>query len=212
MKKTNKNEIVVSFLQKTFPDAKCALIFDSSFQCLVAVMLSAQTTDIAVNKCTPALFSDYPDAKSLSKADQKDVENHIHSLGLYKNKASNLIAMSKALMERFSGEVPSTKEELCSLPGVGNKTASVVLLECFGVPGIAVDTHVGRIAKRLGYAKESDEPTVIQEKLEKTFTKQEQEHLHHQLIWFGRTICHAKKPECERCGLQDICHFFKKCS
>ena len=210
MTMTAKSEAVVAFLKKRFPDAKCALNFSNPFECLVAVMLSAQTTDASVNKVTPSLFSAFPNAKALSEALPTEVEPYIHSLGLFKNKAKNLVAMAKALMERHQGEVPSTKQELVALPGVGIKTANVVGAECFAIPAIAVDTHVHRVAFRLGYSKKEDAPERVEAILEKAFPHSLYIPLHHQLIHFGRAICHAQKPDCGNCELGQYCRLQKK--
>ena len=209
----NKKESdVIAFMAKRFPDAKCALVFSNPYECLCAVMLSAQTTDKSVNLVTPKLFEAYPNPSSLAKANLEDVETIIKSLGLYKNKAKNLIAMAKVLVEEHGGEVPSRKEDLVSLPGVGVKTANVVGAECFGTASIAVDTHVSRVASRLGYAKEGTDPVKIEGILEKRFPKESHIKLHHQLIWFGREICHARKPDCPSCELGCHCLYFKKAS
>lgn len=175
-------------------------------------MLSAQTTDESVNRVTPALFSKYPDAFALAKANVKDVEEIIHSIGLYHAKAKNLIALSNALVDQYGGQVPGDKEKMRTLAGVGVKTSNVVGAICFGIPAIAVDTHVARVSRRLGYAKEDDEPEEIEAKLERRFPKQKHIRLHYQIILFGRNVCHAKKPECERCELTGRCHYFKKSS
>ena len=209
----NKKESdVIAFMAKRFPDAKCALVFSNPYECVCAVMLSAQTTDKSVNLVTPKLFEAYPNPSSLAKANLEDVEAIIKSLGLYKNKAKNLIAMAKVLVDEHGGEVPSRKEDLVSLPGVGVKTANVVGAECFGTAAIAVDTHVSRVATRLGYVKEGTDPVKIEGILEKRFPKESHIKLHHQLIWFGREICHARKPDCPSCELGSHCLYFKKAS
>ena len=209
----NKKESdVIAFMAKRFPDAKCALVFSNPYECVCAVMLSAQTTDKSVNLVTPKLFETYPNPSSLANANLEDVEAIIKSLGLYKNKAKNLIAMAKVLVDEHGGEVPSRKEDLVSLPGVGVKTANVVGAECFGTAAIAVDTHVSRVATRLGYAKEGTDPVKIEGILEKRFPKESHIKLHHQLIWFGREICHARKPDCASCELGSHCLYFKKTS
>jgi len=208
----NKDLFIASALEELLPDAKCALDFSSPFQCLVAVSLSAQTTDVAVNRVTPALFSSFPDAFAMADAPLEEVKNLIRSIGLYDHKAKNIIALSKKLVESFGGQVPQTREELTTLPGVGVKTANVVLAECFGVPAIAVDTHVSRVAFRLGYCKQGEDPIRIEQILEKRFPKEMWIKLHHRIIWFGRLVCHAKKPECEKCPLQSVCVYFKKAS
>jgi endonuclease-3 len=207
-----KNEAVLSFLDANFADAKCALHFHNPFECLIAVSLSAQTNDKSVNQVTPALFLAYPDPFALAKASVKEVEPYIESLGLYHNKAKNIVNLANALVNQFDNAVPLKKEDLLSLPGVGIKTANVVLAECAGVPAIAVDTHVNRVAVRLGYAKKSDEPFTVEKKLEKQFDPKDYIKLHHQIIAFGRAICHSQKPECARCGLHEHCLYFKKCA
>lgn len=200
----------LDYLERLFPEPGCALHFSNPFECLCAVMLSAQTTDESVNRVTPALFSSYPDAFALAKADIKDVENIIHSIGLYHAKAKNLLALSNALVEQYDGQVPANKEKMRTLAGVGVKTSNVVGAICFGIPAIAVDTHVARVSKRLGYAKDDDEPEEIEVKLERRFPKEKHIRLHYQIILFGRNVCHAKKPECERCELCSRCRYFKK--
>ena len=199
-----------SFLEGAFPDAHCSLHFSNPFEALVAVMLSAQTTDEAVNRVTPSLFEAYPNAFALSQATQEEVEAHIKSLGLYHNKAKNLVALSRVLVNQFNGDVPSSFEDLLTLPGVGIKTANVVCAECFGRPAIPVDTHVARVSKRVGYAKNKDEPADVEKRLEKIFPKDSWIPLHHRIIAFGREICHALSPECHRCGLQSLCPYRAK--
>lgn len=207
--KTSDQEFV-AYLEELFPEPGCALNFSSPFECLCAVMLSAQTTDASVNKVTPALFAAYPDAFALANASLKDVEEKIHSIGLYHAKAKNLIGLSQALVERHHGEVPADKEAMRRLPGVGVKTSNVVGAICFGIPAIAVDTHVARVSKRLGYAKEDDAPEDIEVKLERRFPRDIHIRLHYQIILFGREVCHAKGPECGRCALTERCRYFKK--
>ena len=207
--KTREAELV-EYLDDLFPDPQCALHFHNPFECLCAVMLSAQTTDASVNKVTPGLFAAYPDALALSQASLEEVESHIRSIGLYHAKAKNLIGLSKALVERHGGQVPSNKEDMRKLPGVGIKTSNVVGALCFNIPAIAVDTHVARVSKRLGYAKETDAPEEIEKKLEKLIPKDLHIRFHHQMIWFGRTVCHAQNPACDQCKLTKRCVYFKK--
>lgn len=209
---TENDSFFLDYSERLFPEPGCALHFSSPFECLCAVMLSAQTTDESVNRVTPELFQKYPDAFALAKADILDVEKIIHSIGLYHAKAKNLIALSKALVENYDGEVPADKEKMRRLSGVGIKTSNVVGAICFGIPSIAVDTHVARVSKRLGYAKENDEPEEIEVKLERRFPKDVHIRLHYQIILFGRNVCHAKKPECDRCELSSRCRYFKKSS
>ena len=207
--KTSDQEFV-AYLDELFPKPGCALRFSNPFECICAVMLSAQTTDASVNKVTPALFEKYPDAFALSRAELTDVETIIRSIGLYHAKAKNLIGLSQTLVERHHGAVPENKEDMRKLPGVGVKTSNVVGAICFGIPAIAVDTHVARVSKRLGYAFENDEPEKIETKLERRFPKEIHIRLHYQIILFGREICHAQRPDCESCRLQGRCRYFMK--
>ena len=192
-------------LDELYPDARCELNHRNHFELLVAVVLSAQTTDERVNSVTPFLFKKYPDARRLSKADLKDVEDIIKPIGLYHNKAVNIIKLADMLTEYYGGEVPSEREDLESLPGVGRKTANVILSNCFDVPAFAVDTHVSRVSKRLGIAEKDDDPNKIEEKLMNYFPEKYWGKLHHQFIFFGRYKCKAAKPECSDCPLKKIC-------
>ena len=208
--KRNNPLPLASLLFLHYPDACCSLNFNSPYECLVSVLLSAQCTDAKVNKVTPILFSRYPDILSLSKADAEDIEKVIKPLGLAKAKAKNLQKLASFLVENFKREIPRDYEALLSLPGVGNKTARVVLMEAFGVPSFPVDTHVGRISSRLGLVKEGLSPTQIEAVLERIFPKEEQRRLHHCFIAFGRDICKARSPECQRCFLNAQCAYFLK--
>lgn len=211
MLKTKTNDII-NFLEKEFPGVGCELVFANPFECLVAISLSAQTTDKSVNKVTPTLFAKYPDANALSKAEQSDVEAIIKPLGLYKNKAKNIINLASDIVTKFGGEVPNNIDDLTSLSGVGTKTAGVFLLEISGVQAMPVDTHVHRVSDRLGYSKPSMDPYDLQLKLQRVFPKEKWGQLHHQLIHFGRKICHAKSPQCQICELHEHCLYFKKTS
>lgn len=206
MKSKLDYEFILQKLDEMYPNAHCKLNYTTIFELLIAVMLSAQTTDISVNKVTPKLFERYKSPQELANASLKDVENYIHTLGLYKNKSKNLIEMSKVLLDKFNGEVPKTKEELLTLPGVGVKTASVVLIEGYKIPAFPVDTHIERISKRLGIAKKSDDAIKVMEKLMKKYPKETWGKLHHQMIFFGRYTCNARKPKCEECLLKEKCH------
>lgn len=197
-------------LDKMYPDAHCELNYSTIFELLVAVMLSAQTTDASVNKVTPNLFSKFNTPELLADATLEDVENSIRTLGLYKNKSKNLIEMSKMLVEKYNGIVPSNKEELLTLPGVGVKTASVVLIEGYKIPAFPVDTHVERISKRLGMAKKDDTAIDVMNKLMKKYPKDMWGKLHHQMIFFGRYTCIARKPKCNECLLKEKCPEYSK--
>lgn len=204
MKRSSK-EYIIENLNRLYPDAHCELNHKDSFELLIAVVLSAQTTDVSVNRVTPALFEKYPDALSLSEASEEDVMRLIHSIGLYNNKSRNIINLAKELVKRFDGEVPSKREELESLPGVGRKTANVVLSNCFDYPAFAVDTHVSRVSKRLMIARKDDDVLTIEKKLMKFFPRNCWSRLHHQFIFFGRYKCKAKNPECTDCPFRDSC-------
>jgi endonuclease III len=209
---TEKSEAVLASLKRHYPDAKCALTFNNAFECLVAISLSAQTTDKSVNAVTPKLFADFPTPFALANAPISAIEADIKSLGLYHNKAAHLHQLSGDLQGKYGGEVPLDFEKLTHLSGVGTKTAGVFLLEMASRPAIPVDTHVHRIADRLTYSKEKDDPLDVEKKLEKSFPKEEWMFLHHAFIAFGRAQCHAKNPECALCDLQSYCAYFKKCS
>lgn len=211
MTKKELANIVNEKLDIMYKDAKCGLDYNNIFELIVAVSLSAQTTDVSVNKVTPVLFSKYPTPYDLKEADVKDVENIIRSIGLYKNKAKNIILLSKELCERFNGDVPKTMKELESLQGVGYKTASVVLVEGFKIPAFPVDTHISRITKRIGLVKEELDPTHISKYLMKLYDKSLYHKLHHQMIYLGRYTCKSQKPNCDECLLKDVCkHYIKK--
>ncbi|MBE6041183.1 MAG: endonuclease III [Clostridiales bacterium] len=210
MKRIRDKELIASIiedLKKMHPEAACALDHRSLFELVVAVVLSAQTTDVSVNKVTPVLFERYPDPEALAAADRSEVEDIIRTIGLYKNKAANIIKLAQKLNEDYGGEVPGNFDDLVSLPGVGRKTANVVLAEGFKVPRIAVDTHVFRVSNRIGLAEADD----VNE-TEKQLMESIPEHLwilaHHLLIFHGRKCCKARKPECNNCLLNDKCCFY----
>jgi endonuclease-3 len=191
-------------LARLYPDAHCALHHQTPLQLLVATILSAQCTDARVNLVTPALFARYPDARALASADQGELERYIQSTGFFRNKARNIIACCQALVERHGGEVPGTMEELVPLAGVGRKTANVILGTAFGVPGITVDTHVGRLSRRLGLS-EQDDPGKVERDLMRLIPKKDWTMLSHRLIFHGRQVCHARKPDCGHCRLAELC-------
>lgn len=196
---------IIYTIDELYPDAHCELNHHNAFELLIAVVLSAQTTDKRVNMVTPDLFRQYPNSKLLGNANFEDVAVLIRSIGLYRNKTLNIIALSKELEDRFMGIVPNNRRDLMSLSGVGRKTANVVLAVAYDVPTFAVDTHVARIAKRLGLAKYSDDVETIERKLCRKIDRQLWNKSHHQFIFFGRYFCKAIKPECEQCPLSDIC-------
>ena len=198
-------QFIYEELLKMFPEAHCELNFSTVYQLAVAVMLSAQTTDVSVNGVTGTLFERYPDAEAMSKAEQKDVEEIIKSIGLYRNKASNVISMSRKLQEEFSGVIPDDMDKLTSLPGIGRKSANVILSEGYKHPAIAVDTHVHRVSARLGLAKETDTPDQTEMKLRRKFPKENWSKLHHLMIFFGRYRCHSRNPECDDCPFRENC-------
>lgn len=205
MEHMSVNEIL-SHLDELYPDAHCELEHRNNYEMAIAVILSAQTTDASVNRVTPVLCAKYPDLSSLAQGDIHDIEKCIASLGLYRNKARSIQGFAKGVMENFHGEIPRTMEELTTLPGVGRKCANVILSECFQVPALAVDTHVTRISKRLGLCYQKDDVTIIEKKLKRKVPKERWIKTHHQMIFFGRYLCHARNPECYRCPFTEICH------
>lgn len=205
MNKKDKLDIITSFLDELFPNPKCELNYNKDYELVIAVMLSAQTTDKSVNKVTDILFSKYNSLDELEKASIEDIEDIIKSIGLYKNKALNLKGIVHSLIYNFDYVVPSSKEDLMKLPGVGNKTAGVIRAEIFKIAELPVDTHVQRISKRLGLANEKDDPLEVEKKLKKLFPKERWIKTHHQFIHFGRYFCTAKSPNCNSCKLKNIC-------
>lgn len=198
---------IFAVLTQEYPDAHCELNFDNPLQLLVATMLSAQCTDRRVNLVTPELFSRYPDAMDFASARQSDVEELIRSTGFFRMKAANIIAMAQVLCEKHGGEVPTTLEALTALPGVGRKTANVVLGNAFDVPGLTVDTHFGRLARRFGWTTQSD-PEKVEAEVAKLIPPKDWTHLSHRLIWHGRRVCHARKPACGACPVARMCPAF----
>lgn len=195
---------IVEILKETYPDAKCELNYETPLQLLVATVLSAQTTDKKVNEVTKELFKDYPDLDAFLEITNDELEERIKQIGLYRNKSKNLILMFRQIKEKFNGEVPTTMEGITSLAGAGRKTANVVLSNAFGVPSIAVDTHVFRVSNRLGLA-ESDKVLDVEKQLQKELPKKEWTLMHHLLIFHGRRCCTARNPKCEECPLSHIC-------
>ncbi|MDK2822823.1 MAG: endonuclease [Clostridia bacterium] len=201
------SEKILEKLKKCYPRVKTALRFNNPFELLIATILSAQTTDKQVNKVTARIFKKYPDPYELSKLSHEQLAEEIKSIGLYQNKSKNIITACKILIEKFNGEVPRTREELMELPGVGRKTANVVLSNAFNIPAIAVDTHVFRVANRLGLA-DSKDTLETEKQLMEIIPKEDWSDAHHWLIWHGRLVCKARKPKCEKCKLNYLCKFY----
>ncbi len=208
-----KKEDIITFvelLKKEYPDATCSLDFETPFQMVVAVMLSAQCTDERVNKTTPELFKRCKTIQDFVDIDIKELEEIVHPCGFYKNKAKNIKLCAKQVLENFNGEVPDNMEDLQSLAGVGRKSANVVMLEAFNKPqGIAVDTHAKRISNLIGLSKESD-PSKIEQDLIKIFPKEYLKDINHLFVWHGRNTCVARKPKCDVCPVNKYCKTYKK--
>ena len=204
MMKTNIVPIL-EYLDELFPHASCELFYTKDYELVIAVMLSAQTTDKSVNNVTRVLFNKYQSLDELEVAPLEDIEETIKQIGLYKNKAKNLKGIVHELITRFNYQVPSNKEELMTLPGVGNKTAGVIRAEIFKIPDLPVDTHILRISKRLKLAKKEDEPIDVEKKLKKLILEERWIKSHHQLIHFGRYLCTARSPRCSECKIRDMC-------
>lgn len=198
-------QVVIERIEHMFPEAECELKHRNPFELLVAVVLSAQATDALVNKVTPGLFEQYSSPQDFAEAPLEDIEQSIRSIGLYRNKAKNLKKLSFSLLERHDGHVPETQEELVELAGVGRKTANVVASVAFGVPAIAVDTHVERVSKRLGICRWKDNVTQVEQTLMKRLPKEKWSQMHHQLIFFGRYHCKSQAPQCPSCPVLDYC-------
>ncbi|MDR0846424.1 MAG: endonuclease III [Lactobacillales bacterium] len=205
LKNAEETQAILKVIAEMFPDAKRELDANNNFELLIAVMLSAQTTDKAVNKVTPELFKRYPDASALAGAPLTEVSGLISRIGMYNTKAKNIINTAKILRDKYGGAVPETVPELMELPGVGLKTATVVLGDAFNIPGIAVDTHVERVSKRLGLVRQNANIEQIKSALERKTPKEDWVKTHHRLIFFGRYHCTAKRPNCANCPLFDEC-------
>ena len=199
--------LMLTALAKQYPDVQCELDFTTPLELLAATVLSAQCTDRRVNKVTPQLFAKYPSAASYAAADRADLEALIASTGFFRQKALTLQGIGQVLCDRYGGEVPASLDELVTLPGVGRKTANVVLGEAFGVPGITVDTHVGRLARRFGWSVQSD-PNKVEADLMALFARKDWTRMSQLVIWHGRRRCHAKKPACGACNIARWCPSF----
>ncbi|MBR5155886.1 MAG: endonuclease III [Clostridia bacterium] len=195
---------VIKIFSAEYGDADCTLDYQDPLQLLIATQLAAQCTDARVNLVTPALFEKYKTARDFAEADEAELSALIRSTGFYRNKTKNIIACGKKLVADFDSEVPKTMEELLSLPGVGRKTANLVLGDCFGIPGIVVDTHAGRLARRMGFTKNTD-PYKVELDLLKIIPTEQQSMFCHQLVFHGRKYCDARRPQCGECPVRDIC-------
>ena len=204
MRKKERAVEAVERLEKLYPDAICSLEYTDAFQLLIATRLSAQCTDKRVNMVTPALFAEYPDAKSMGKAELSRVEELIKTCGLYKTKAKDLIAIAKAITERYGGRVPDTIEELTTLKGVGRKTANLVCGDIYGKPAVVTDTHFIRLCNRLGLV-ETTNPLSVEKQMRKLLPPEKSNDFCHRTVLFGREVCTARKAHCENCVLSDIC-------
>lgn len=204
----NNSKAITNYLNSLYIETKCFLNYTNDYELLIAVVLSAQCKDDQVNKATKILFNKYKSLVELKNANGSDIEEIIKFLGLYKNKAEYIKQISKILLEKYNGVVPNTKSELIKLPGVGNKTANVILIELFDKQEFPVDTHINRISKRLGIARDFDNILIVENKLKRYFNKYNYKKLHHQLILFGRNICNSRNPKCQLCKLNNICVYF----
>ena len=202
--RTRRARRIDKILAETYPDAHCELDFRTPLELAVATILSAQSTDAGVNKVTPALFAKYPTAADYAAADRAELEEMIHSTGFFRAKTNSLIGLGQALVERYDGEVPPRLRDLVTLPGIGRKTANVILGNAFGIPGITVDTHFGRLARRFGWTTQ-DDPVKVEHEVGALFPKRDWTMLSHRLIFHGRRLCHARKPACGVCPVARLC-------
>lgn len=210
MRTAERRKAILEILEATYPDAKCALNHSTPFELLVATILSAQCTDERVNQVTARLFPKYNTPEAFARLDYQTLEGEIKELGLFRSKARNIIEMSRRLLAEHGGEVPREREELEKLPGVGRKTANVVLSNAFDVPAIAVDTHVFRVARRLGLVHRAKDPLDTELQLMKNIPREKWSQAHHWLIHHGRRVCEARKPRCGECPLVPYCPEGKK--
>jgi endonuclease-3 len=206
-KKKVRARAIYRILTKTYPNVNCELNFKTPFQLLVATVLSAQCTDKRVNQTTPALFKKYPNPKKMAQADIKDIQRLVKSTGFYRVKAKNIQTLSSKIITEFDGKVPSNLESLITLPGVGRKTANVVLGHAFDIPGITVDTHFGRLSRRFSWSKSKD-PVKVEFEVGDLIPRKEWTNLSQRLIWHGRRVCHSRKPACGACQIAKYCPSF----
>ena len=202
--------ILIQYLDELYPNAVCELEYTKDYELLLATVLSAQTTDKAVNKVTAILFKKYDSLKKLKKANIEDLKEIIRPIGTFDKKSYYMKEISRIIDEEYNGVLPNNRKALESMPGVGRKTANLVLNNIYDVPSFAVDTHVKRVSTRLGLAKDIDDVLVVEQKLKRKFKRAEWGRRHHQLVLFGRYYCKAKKPDCIKCKLKDICKYYKK--
>ena len=204
VQKKVRARVIYRILSKTYPNVRCELNYKTAYQLLVATVLSAQCTDKRVNQTTPALFKKYPNPLKMAQADIKDIQRLVKSTGFYRAKAKNIKTFSSKIITDFDGEVPNKLENLITLPGVGRKTANVVLGHAFGIPGITVDTHFGRLSRRFGWSKSLD-PVKVEFEVGKLIAEKEWSNLSQRLIWHGRRVCHSRKPACGACPIAKYC-------
>ena len=197
-------KVIYRQLSKSYPNVRCELDYKNAYQLLVATVLSAQCTDKRVNQTTPALFKKYPNPQKMAKADLKDIQKLVKSTGFFRAKAKSIKGLSNKIMEEFDGKVPSNLEDLIILPGVGRKTANVVLGHAFGIPGITVDTHFGRLSRRFGWSKQNN-PVKVEFEVGELIPQKEWTNLSQRIIWHGRRVCHSRKPACGACALAKLC-------
>ena len=205
----HKGKAIMDRLVAYYPEVKSGLVFENPYQLFVATVLSAQTTDQQVNRITRELFKAVPDIFTLSNMESVQLEKHVKSCGLYRQKSKSLIAAARIIVEEHDGMIPESFEQLVRLPGVGRKTANVIISSAFGQPALAVDTHVFRVSRRLGLA-DANKVNLVEEQLKKVILREYWSESHHRLIAHGRTICHARKPNCEACFLSDLCLYYEK--
>jgi endonuclease-3 len=197
-------KVIYRQLSKSYPNVRCELDYKNAYQLLVATVLSAQCTDKRVNQTTPALFKKYPNPQKMAKADLRDIQKLVKSTGFFRSKAKNIKSLSNIIAEQFDGNVPSNLKDLITLPGVGRKTANVVLGHAFGIPGITVDTHFGRLSRRFGWSKQNN-PVKVEFEVGDLIPEKEWTNLSQRMIWHGRRVCHSRKPACGACALAKLC-------
>ena len=207
MKTTKEIQEIISRLKELYPDAACSLVYDKDYELLFTVRLAAQCTDERVNKISPALFSRFPTLQSFAEADVDEVGEYVHSCGFWRAKSRDIVASAQMLLERFGGKVPDNMDDLLSLPGVGRKTANLILGDIYGQEGYVCDTHCIRITGRLGLTDGSKEPAKVEQQLRKVIPPEESSNFCHRMVLHGRALCMARNPNCEECPLRELCDF-----